>query len=726
MSRLHILALVTTVIVIAHLAPDARAQFTISGTVTDPGAVPIDSVRIFLYDNNGNPLGILPSLTNPFGFYSISGVPAGTYGVGFDPHTSTGLLDTIVSPVEIIASDVTVNASLLRGNILSGFVRDTLGAGIFDIDLNVYDQLEDTLIATPGDNSDSLGFYDVVIRDGTYRLRWRAVSGENLVSVEYTDVTITNDTTINVTMKPGFFVSGTVLDQSMTPVFNADFDFIISSTGQKIVTPGDNTDSSGFFAILVPVGTYDIQVEPIITDKLVPQEIVGVPITKDTTFNFMLESGFLLSGTLTDSNSTPVFNADLDLKYTSTGVKLFTPGDNTDISGLYQIISPSGQFDIIFKPPVASRLAPIRIDSNTISSDTVINAVVPEGVILSGIVQNSSAIGVWPVDIDAKDPITGAGIPLTGDHTNDTGFFSMVIVRGSYDLEIEPAKALRLSAVKIYGFTINADTSILVQVDTGLAVSGTVRDSLNAIVPSVKVRAIESISGDKVFTPANNTDSLGQYLIILPPETYNLLYVPDTLSGISDSALLNNVTVVNDTIIDVSLAGVANSPPVLGSIGDQVAFVNIELFILLSASDPNGTTPTIRAANLPSGAIVVDNHDGTGFFDWIPSLADIGVHSVTFFTSDGSLTDFEQVNITVVDFSNCCVGIAGDVNFDGTDANILDLTYLVDRIFRGGTPPACPREADLNSDGNPANIIDLTFLVDRIFRGGSAPGLCLP
>ena len=73
----------------------------------------------------------------------------------------------------------------------------------------------------------------------------------------------------------------------------------------------------------------------------------------------------------------------------------------------------------------------------------------------------------------------------------------------------------------------------------------------------------------------------------------------------------------------------------------------------------------------------------------------------------------------------CCTGGRGDVNGDGINANILDLTFLVDRIFRGGDAPECDGEADLNGDGTPANILDLTFLVDRIFRGGVAPGGCL-
>ena len=73
---------------------------------------------------------------------------------------------------------------------------------------------------------------------------------------------------------------------------------------------------------------------------------------------------------------------------------------------------------------------------------------------------------------------------------------------------------------------------------------------------------------------------------------------------------------------------------------------------------------------------------------------------------------------------SCCVGDRGDFNGDGDDANILDLTYIVDFIFRGGAESSCPEEADINNDGTPSNILDLTFIVDRIFRGGQPPDPC--
>ena len=79
-----------------------------------------------------------------------------------------------------------------------------------------------------------------------------------------------------------------------------------------------------------------------------------------------------------------------------------------------------------------------------------------------------------------------------------------------------------------------------------------------------------------------------------------------------------------------------------------------------------------------------------------------------------------QCNVTP-----CCEGIRGDVNGDDRDCNILDLTVLVDFIFRGGgNSGPCPQESDVNSDSNVADILDLTYVVDRIFRGGNQPPVC--
>ncbi|MGH8014935.1 MAG: M14 family zinc carboxypeptidase [Candidatus Zixiibacteriota bacterium] len=63
--------------------------------------------------------------------------------------------------------------------------------------------------------------------------------------------------------------------------------------------------------------------------------------------------------------------------------------------------------------------------------------------------------------------------------------------------------------------------------------------------------------------------------------------------------------------------------------------------------------------------------------------------------------------------------IVGDANGD-TVINILDLTFLVDRFFRGGPLPNPVLAGDCNCD-EAVNILDLTFMVDYIFRSGPLP-----
>ena len=69
-------------------------------------------------------------------------------------------------------------------------------------------------------------------------------------------------------------------------------------------------------------------------------------------------------------------------------------------------------------------------------------------------------------------------------------------------------------------------------------------------------------------------------------------------------------------------------------------------------------------------------------------------------------------------------GNRGDVNCDGRDANILDLNYLVNYMFRFGPAPECNIEADMNSDGSLPNTLDLLHITNRIFRFGPSPGPC--
>lgn len=76
--------------------------------------------------------------------------------------------------------------------------------------------------------------------------------------------------------------------------------------------------------------------------------------------------------------------------------------------------------------------------------------------------------------------------------------------------------------------------------------------------------------------------------------------------------------------------------------------------------------------------------------------------------------------------NNCCDGLRGDYNGDGNIADVMDLTFVVDFIFRGsGDHGACRVAIDVNGDGlTIPNILDLTYIVDYLFRNGPPPVPC--
>jgi PKD repeat protein len=92
-----------------------------------------------------------------------------------------------------------------------------------------------------------------------------------------------------------------------------------------------------------------------------------------------------------------------------------------------------------------------------------------------------------------------------------------------------------------------------------------------------------------------------------------------------------------------------NRAPVTTAVGDKTVAENQLLQFNVTASDPDGTVPTLTAQTLPTGATFVDNGNGTGTFTWTPDFNAAATlpYTVTFIASDGTLTDSKSSTITV-------------------------------------------------------------------------------
>ena len=79
----------------------------------------------------------------------------------------------------------------------------------------------------------------------------------------------------------------------------------------------------------------------------------------------------------------------------------------------------------------------------------------------------------------------------------------------------------------------------------------------------------------------------------------------------------------------------------------------------------------------------------------------------------------------------CCCDFPGDANSTNS-INILDVTYIINYLYKGGAAPECPAEADPNATCS-INILDVTTIINYLYKGGAAPQcpdascyLCVP
>ena len=119
------------------------------------------------------------------------------------------------------------------------------------------------------------------------------------------------------------------------------------------------------------------------------------------------------------------------------------------------------------------------------------------------------------------------------------------------------------------------------------------------------------------------------------------------------------------TVINVNYA------PVLSAIGNKTVAEGETLEYTLTATDINGDTLTYSATNLPTGASF---DTSTHTFSWVPTYDQAGTYlNILFQVSDGSLTDSEEMTITVSNVNAPPVlGSIGDKTVD--EGALLEFT----------------------------------------------------
>ncbi len=367
-SRLSVLALV---LLAATTAPVA-AQ-VIHGRVLDPQGVPVAGVNIDASDSNGDEPDLINDGTDALGFFTTTVDPAGTYDFFFKPPAGGSLIVLTLPNLAVPGSGTLElgNLTLPEGAVVTGTVRDQAGQGLPAINIDVLDPVTGDALLTPGDLTDALGNFSIVVPLGAWSLTFSATggTGAGTLAPKKLDVSLSADTNLgSITLVPGFVLSATILKPNLTGVLDADLDIMDSSSGEQLYTPGDNANAAGFVDLVVPAGTFDVEIAAPFANKLVGKTVAAVAVAADTSLGVIqLQAGQILQGSVKDGANQPLAGVDVDAFVVATGLELTLSGDNTSATGTYAVIVPnSTTIDVEFEPPY----------SMPYGSQTVLNVVV--------------------------------------------------------------------------------------------------------------------------------------------------------------------------------------------------------------------------------------------------------------------------------------------------------------------------------------------------------------
>jgi hypothetical protein len=197
-----------------------------------------------------------------------------------------------------------------------------------------------------------------------------------------------------------------------------------------------------------------------------------------------------------------------------------------------------------------------------------------------------------------------------------------------------------------------------------------------------------------ITTPGRTVSTQGTFATIT--------FTSKPQSGSCPLALANVVVGdINGSPVTVSVVSgtvTMDRPPVLNTIGSRSINEGATLSFTISATDADGDAMTYSASNLPVGATF---SSATRTFTWTPGYSQAGAYaSVRFQVSDGQMTDYEDIAITVGNV------LRPDVNGDGS-INVLDMITIGQHWSQTGAGGWIRQ--DINEDGA-VNVLDATLI----------------
>jgi hypothetical protein len=259
------------------------AGFTLSGSVQRSGGGGLPNINIKFVNAAGAKVPLANHFTNALGNYAVVAV-SGTYTVEFEPPKPTRRAAKDF-PNFTLNANMALNVTLDSGRAVSGFIKDSSNSPIFEVDFDALATPSGNELYTPSDNTDSSGYYEAIVPPGTHDLAFTPPLSSRFAGASFAGVSIVNDTTINLTLRHGVRLSGTVRDSAANPISSVR---VRAFASPEAPLAKGTTDAAGNFAGILAPGTYSLHFVPAPTSPFDSLVVGGIQVRVDSTITATL------------------------------------------------------------------------------------------------------------------------------------------------------------------------------------------------------------------------------------------------------------------------------------------------------------------------------------------------------------------------------------------------------------------------------------------------------
>jgi len=233
---------------------------TISGTVTFADFTPSVAFALLVstdWEGEENNISNVTEINLSDGSFTIMNIRAGTYYPAFFADVDgKEILELYSDSVTVMEGEAITNIdmTLALGTDIALYGRVTGSGGISGVDI------EADNMTTEDQNfevrSNFLGYYQMMVSEGLYYLRFDPPENSDYIAKDTTDINITSDTELNIILEKGTFIFGTVTNTLGIPISDIYVEVVNASTEEWVA--GGGTNERGEYRVGVQSGIYDL------------------------------------------------------------------------------------------------------------------------------------------------------------------------------------------------------------------------------------------------------------------------------------------------------------------------------------------------------------------------------------------------------------------------------------------------------------------------------------